>query len=145
MSIYEMLRAKWIAAGVAVNDPATPVALDRFEKKHHIPLPCEFKDYLLTVNGMQDGQVDEDLVSFLSLEAIDQGANCKEISATELEMVVAEFSIYSHCYVLRVSRSRDRSPVFVTDGEHEKEIAGSFNDFVNQYLSNPARIAHCWT
>jgi hypothetical protein len=84
MSIYEMLRAKWIAAGVAVNDPITPAALDRFEKKHRIPLLCEFKDYLFTVNGMQDGQVDEDLVSFLSLEAIDQGANCKEISTTEL-------------------------------------------------------------
>jgi cell wall assembly regulator SMI1 len=144
MSSYEMLRVKWMEAGVAVNDPASPAALDRFEKKYHISLPSEFKDYLLTVNGMQDGQVDKDLVSFLSLEAIDQGTNCKEISATELEMVVADFSIYSHFYVLRVSRSRDRSPVFVTDGEHEKEIAGSFKDFVNHYLSNPTWIAHCW-
>ena len=145
MSIYQLLRARWLEAGIAVNDPVTQAALDHFEEKHHVSLPGEFKHYLLTVNGMQDGQVDEDLVSFLSLEAIDQEANCKEISANEVEMVVAEFSIYSHCYVLRVSRSGERSPIFVTDGENEKQIAPSFKDFVNVYLANPARVAHCWT
>jgi hypothetical protein len=144
MSIYEMLRAKWLEAGIAVKDAVAPAALDRFEKKHRVSLPSEFRDFLLTVNGMQDGQVDEDLISFLSLEAIDQEANCKEISANEVELVIAEYCIYSHTYVMRISRSGDRSPVLVTDGEHEKLIAASFKDFLSQYLANPAKMAHCW-
>jgi hypothetical protein len=93
---------------------------------------------------MQDGQVDEDLISFLSLEAIDQEGNWKEISGNEVELVIAEYSIYSHTYVMRITRSGDRSPVFVTDGEYEKPIAASFRDFLNQYLANPAGVAHCW-
>lgn len=145
MSIYEMLRAKWLEAGIAVQDGIAPAALDRLEKKRQISLPSEFKDYLLTVNGMQDGQVDEDLISFLSLETIDQEANYKEISGNEAELVIAEYSIYSHTYVMRISRNGDRSPVFVTDGEHEKRIAASFKDFLSEYLANPARVAHCWT
>jgi hypothetical protein len=33
MSIYEMLKAKWSEAGIAVNDAVAAAALDRFEKK----------------------------------------------------------------------------------------------------------------
>jgi len=144
MSIYERLKAKWLEAGIAGKDAVAPATLDRFEKKRRVLLPSEFKDYLLRVNGMQEGQVDEDLISFLSLERIDQDANCKEISTNEVELVIAEYSIYSHTYVMRISRSDDRSPIFVTDGEHERPIAASFKDFLSQYLANPSRVAQCW-
>ncbi len=59
-------------------------------------------------------------------------------------MIVAEFSMYCHWYVLQASRSGNASVVLVTDGEREKQIANSFEDFVNQYLSNPGGVAYSW-
>jgi hypothetical protein len=118
--------------------------LERFEEKHHVFLPIAFKEYLLTVNGMKEGQTDENLISVLPLQAMDREANYKEISANWVEMIIAEFCIYSHLYVLRTSRSGDRCAVFATDGKHEKQLASSFEDFVRLYLSSPARMAHCW-
>jgi cell wall assembly regulator SMI1 len=144
MSIYQLLRARWLDAGIAVNEGVTQAALDRFEESRHASLPSGFKEYLLTINGMTEGQTDENLVSFLSLETIDQETNFKEISGNRRDMIFAEFSLYCHWYILRTSTSGDPAVVVVTNGDQEKQIATSFEDFVNQYLSSPVRVAHCW-
>ena len=144
MSIYQQLRGRWLEAGIGINDGVTQAALDRFQEKRHVSLPSAFQDYVLTVNGMKEGQTDENLVSFLSLETIDQEANFKDISSKQVEIIVAEFSMYCHWYVLRTSRSGDLSLVVVTNGDLEKPIAASFEEFLNQYLSSPAGVAYCW-
>lgn len=145
MSIFERLRAKWAEAGLRPKHGVDQETLDCFERNHKIALPSEFKDYLLIVNGMEEGQADEYLISFLSLEAIDDDANYEDISAYEVRMVIAEYSVYSHVYVMQSSPNGDQSIVLATDGEHETQLATSFEDFVNKYLSNPASVAHCWT
>jgi hypothetical protein len=139
-----MLRTKWVEAGIAVNDGITTEALDRFQEKRLVSLPSAFKEYLLTVNGMKDGQTDENLVSFLSLETIDQEPTFMVLSADFFEIIFAEFSVYSHLYVLRASRNGETAPILATDSKHEIRIASSFEDFVNLYLATPAKIAHCW-
>jgi hypothetical protein len=133
-----------LEAGIAAKDGVAPSAIDCFEEKHHVSLPAAFKAYLSTVDGMLEGQTDENLVSFLSLESIDQEANVRKVSANEIEMIVAEFSLYSHWYALRTSGSGSPSPVIVTNGNQEKQIATSFEDFLNQYLSSPTKVAYCW-
>jgi len=144
MSIYEMLRARWLEAGIEVNEGVPQGVLDRFEQKHRVSLPRDFREYLLTVNGMKPGQTDENLVSFLALEVIDQTDNVKELSADLVELVFAEFCIYSHSYVLRTPRSGEGCVVIATDGKHEKQIAESFEQFIRQYLDDPVKIAYCW-
>lgn len=145
MSVFERLRARWVEAGLRPKPGVSQETLDRFENKRKIVLPSGFKRYLLTVNGMEEGQTDEDLISFLSLEAIDQDANFKWVSASGVRMVVAEYCVYSHLYVLQCSQCGDRSSVLATDGRQEVQLATSFEDFVDKYLSNPTGIAHCWT
>jgi hypothetical protein len=145
LTIYELVWAKWLEAGILINEGVTQAGINHFEETHNLSLPRAFRDYLFTTNGMKDGQVDENLICFLSLEAIGQEANYRDISGSEVEMVVAEFLMYSHWYVLRASRRADRSFVLVTNGEQEKQIADSFEDFLSQYLANPVRVAHCWT
>src|SRR5437660_12927914 len=112
MSIYEDLRTRWVEAGIPVNDGVPRVVLDQFEEKHNVSLPVDFKHYLQVVNGMEEGQVDEHLLSFLSLEAIDKEINHKEFATSEVSLVVAEYSIFAHWYVLGFSRCVDRSLVF---------------------------------
>lgn len=143
MSVYERLKAKWLETGVPVNDGISQVTIDRFEHKNSIALPSTFKEYLLVVNGMKNGQTDENLVSFLSLDAIDQEARY-EISASEVDVIFAEFSIYSHYYVLRIKRSGEQVAILAADGEHEKQIADSFEGFVSSYLADPSKMAYCW-
>jgi hypothetical protein len=144
MSIYQILRKRWLEASIAVNDPVSQAALDRFEEQYRLTLPGDFKEYLLTVNGMQGGQTDAELISFLSLEALDQDAEQNVLVGDDVEITIAEYCIYAHYYVMRASRNGERSPVFVTDGEHRKQIAPSFHQFVSQYLTSPDKVAYCW-
>jgi hypothetical protein len=144
MSTYDRLRARWLESGIRPKPGVSREALNAFENEHRIRLPSAFKEYLVTANGMEEGQTDENMISFLSLQAINQKANYKEISTLEVDMVVAEYCIYSHMYVLRCSRNGDRSCILATDGEHEVQLATCFEDFVNNYLSSPASVTHCW-
>ena len=67
MTIYERLRNTWIAAGIEVNDGATRDEIEEFEARHNVTLSRMFTDYLSVVAGMKDGEVDEEMMSFLSL------------------------------------------------------------------------------
>jgi hypothetical protein len=134
----------WLDAGILFNEGMERPIIERFEARHGITLPSEFKEYLMTVNGMKNGQVDEHLISFLSLEDIDQQSNVKQVVPNEIDLTVAEYSLYAHWYVMRVTRNADRCCVLASDDEHEKPIAGSFQDFVETYLSNPSKVANCW-
>jgi hypothetical protein len=145
MSVYERLRSRWLEDGIHFNEGVSEAMIYQFERRHNISLPKGIKQYLLTTNGMSEGEVDENLVSFLSLESMDHEPNHKAISANEIEITIADFSLMSHLYVLRTTPKGDRSPVFATDREHEKQIAATFEEFLNQYLSSPRTVAHCWT
>jgi hypothetical protein len=145
MSIFNKLRDRWIETGVSINRGKSAEEVYDFEVKHGVALPRSFKEYLETVDGMSDGQTDEDLISFLSLEMIDQEPNFKVLSGNVVELIFAEYSIYCHYYVLRSSRRGDRSVVVGTNGEMEKHIADSFDNFIKLYLSNPTGIANFWS
>jgi hypothetical protein len=145
METYQRLRAKWLENGIPVNQGIAQGSIECFEQKHGITLPHAFKEYLLTIDGMKKGQVDEELVSFLPLDAIDQESNYREISGEQVDLIFAEYSIFCHWYVLRATRTGDQSGVFAADGEHEKQIARTFEEFVVSYLSSPSKVARCWT
>lgn len=145
MTIFKILRDKWIEDGLSINPGKSSEDVCHFEEKHGVALPRSFKEYLETVNGMPEGETDENLISFLSLELIDQEPNFKVLSGNVVELIFAEYSIYCHCYVLRSSRRGDRSVVVGTSGEMEKHIADSFDNFIKLYLSNPTGIANFWS
>ena len=144
-TLYQRLRDTWLASGVSTNSCTSLSKLEDVEKKHHIQLPSQFRNYMLTSNGMTDGQIDRSLISFLSLDAID-----REMAATvgnsedSVDIPFAEFSIYSHYYALRITKDGTQLGVYAADGTNEKQLASSFDSFVELYLSNPEIIAHCW-
>lgn len=141
MTIYEQLRKRWADAA---NDGAASAALASFEKVNGLLLPTAFKEYLTTVNGMRPGLTDEDLVSFLTLDGI--GSETKEQSRPGdiIDFVFAEYSVFSHYYALRARRTGEDLGVFAADGTNQRQIATRFEEFVQRYLTSPARIAHCF-
>ena len=144
MTRYDLLRRTWLAAGVAINDGATRVAVARFEKDRHLVLPGGFREYLLTVNGMRDWKADEEGLSFFSLERIDQETNEVQTGAKAGRLVIADFLTFSHCYVLRIGEDGDDRGVWPNDGTNERLLAPTFDVFVDMYLTDPSKIANCW-
>lgn len=129
---------------IPINQGMGEEEVNCFEKKHKITLPSSFKQYIHIVNGMFNGQTDDHLISFLSLEMIEQESNIETLPGNEVELIFAEYSIYCHWYVLRFSRSGINDVVVGTNGVLEKHIADSFEDFMIKYLTNPERIAYFW-
>jgi hypothetical protein len=50
----------------------------------------------------------------------------------------------SHVYALRTTTQSKQVGVYATDGENEKAVASSFDEFLRAYLANPEEIANCW-
>lgn len=144
-TIYERLRDTWLANGVSINDGATPLALNEFEKENHIKLPVEFRDYLSISNGMVDGQTDKYLISFLSLDTINHEISSRTRQLQDsVDIAFAEYLVYSHYYTLRATENGTPLGVYVMDGTNEKLLASSFYQFIHVYLSNPRSVAYCW-
>src|SRR5262245_33675822 len=68
--LIRRLVRKWHAEGAIIRPPASQSALARFERQHRVALPPDFRAYLLICDGMEEGELDEDLFSFWSIERI---------------------------------------------------------------------------
>ena len=143
-NLYKRLGEAWLASGVSVCEGALLDSINRLEKTHAVKLPGQFRDYLLKLGGMTDGQTDDCLISFLSLEAINNELDTKPQNSNIVDITFAEYLIYSHCYVLRISEIGNQLGVYAMDGANEKKIADSFDQFIIAYLENPECIAYCW-
>jgi cell wall assembly regulator SMI1 len=140
MNVFERLRAAWLAADVQINPGADPAEIAAFESKHCVKLPLDFKDYLMLVNGMADGAADDQLISFLSLNAIDREVSQRGTPPQRCDLVFAEYLIHSHVYVIRELPFSKQASVFAADGAHERRLAGSFAEFLERYLASPEAV-----
>lgn len=145
MSIYNAMRDRWMLAGVRANKPADSAAVSRLEAKVGLVLPDDFKEYLTAVNGMEDGQVDEYFIAFHSLQTIESHRHRNWASLHVTDVVIADYSLDAHLYLLSFSASAEMPIVVVTDGVKTVELAKSFADFVRLYLSSPNLIVNCWS
>ncbi len=144
MGIYHRLAQYWRDAEVSVNPPLTCSQIAQFESRRGVKLPSDFKDCLSVVDGMQEGQTDENMMSFLSLKLLDENTQWQRSENEDVNLVFAEFLIYSHVYVLRISAGGGTSAVLARDGTHELHLADSFEQFVASYLADPEEVAYCW-
>lgn len=138
MNQFQRLRDSWIKSGIQLVEPANSTAVEEFERRRRLKLPGEFREYLTIAGGMQAGETDEQLISFLSLPMIE--AELDEHSPAPGLVIFAEYLIWSHGYAVQI----DTSTVYAQSGTSLLKIADDFSDFVAQYLDDPDRIAHCW-
>jgi hypothetical protein len=61
-----------------------------------------------------------------------------------VDIVFAEYLLFSHYYVLRATVSGQELGIYATDQSNEKKLASSFDQFLKEYLANPSAIANCW-
>ena len=140
--MFEELKRLWEQNKLKINGPLPNCEIDHFEKQHHLILPASFKQYLLVVNGMQQYESDDELISFFSLAEMSERLNSRKFNPLG-EFLFADYSIGSHGYILDLTNNKE--DVLATDyGGNHKLLATSFKSFMNLYLTNRISVANCW-
>ena len=134
------------------REGASATDLSEFESQYSVKLPTDFRQYLLTVNGMgEQGTCDNDFFSFWQLsdvrtiaeymaEYLPDGAN--DFPDSSHFFLFADHSIFCPAFAIRVSQD-DSTPNLIAsvfaggDGVEVESAFYSFTDFVEYYLRNP--------
>jgi len=93
---------------------------------------------------MDEEEVDENLIGFLTLGYIDSHPNCLRTTGDHVAIVFAEFSIWSHFYELKLKNRRWEMGIWAYDGENSTQLCASFSEFISTYLSDPRVLIDCW-
>jgi hypothetical protein len=116
---------------------------ESIEAIHHIEeslgycFPSEFVDYLQTVNGMEEGESDNDLFYFWSSELIK--SEVKEFKTAGPDSIFIGFAdriVIDSVYMIEVSKVRKVSGRVSIKKRDNQIIAPNFKVFLNNYLNN---------
>ncbi len=145
-----LLRDVWIDTGGAYFSPcqgATPEELSVFEHRHGLLLPDDVRSYLATVDGMRDGDSDDQVTSFWGLgrmKPIGDVYPCQSPHpCSRGNFVICDILIDSFWYAIRLdSASREFGRVVMWGvRDHPVTVARSFGDFVEIYLADRSSLA----
>ena len=154
-SLTEKLREYWESNHFHIRSGLPPEAIQRFEAKYNVVLPADLHEYFRAIDGMEDGDSDNELVAFLPLADIkpvpeelrtfagtpDYTSICDGLPAAPKFFVFADYMITSHVYAIRLSQDPEApTPVIWICGPYWSDIAPSFSVFIEDYLTDFERV-----
>ena len=131
------LKAIWDHQRVKVGGPIVEADVDAFESNYNINLPTDFREYLIALNGMQDGVSDENLTRFWQLREIQQfiDDDTENNPAVVNYYVFADYCLNIFLYAIKLLPAESCSgQIYILGGETHVLIAETFTDFVSLYL-----------
>jgi hypothetical protein len=152
-TLAERLRDRWLSRGIQVRRGVLPEEIRAFESRNGVALPPDMRDFFLTVDGMEPGHSDEDLLEFLHLGDImgvseelagyrgvpDYGNIVNTLPNADQYFVIADYMCTFYVFAIRLSWDRsDEAPVVLIFGESHTRIAGSFTEIGEKYLGGGA-------
>ncbi|HEU4386565.1 MAG TPA: SMI1/KNR4 family protein [Blastocatellia bacterium] len=153
--LTENLKNYWSSIGTTTRSGVDPTSIASFESRYNVRFPEDFRDYITTIDGIEDGNWDDEMISFWPLhcvksvpEALTPFAGIPDYSriANRLRdassyFVFADFLIWSHVYAIRLgTRGSDKNNILWICGSKYYSVAESFSDFLQMYLDNPESI-----
>jgi hypothetical protein len=144
--LIDRLTNHWLANNVRIK---SGVPLDQ------IDLPPDFRGYFAAIDGMEQGETDSEMFSFLPLHSIkpipediaqfggtpDYTEIMKTLPDPDRWFVFVDYLLYSAVYAIRLSAPTESTPVlWVGSGRHHRVVASSFSGFVEIYLTNPHNL-----
>ena len=69
-TLPEKLRDRWVEMGVPVRPGVSWEEVRAFESRCGVRLPPDLRDFYMTVDGMESGESDPDMLEFLHLAAV---------------------------------------------------------------------------
>ena len=152
MNAVGRLKAHWTAQGVTLRSGVPSQKIEEFESRHQVRFPSDLREYFTAVDGMEPGQVDESMFSFLPLHSVkaipeelahfagipDYTEIMRTLPNPQHWFVIVDYLICSAVYAIRLSPGSDDAPVlWIGDGTRHHQIATSFSGFLETYLADP--------
>lgn len=149
------LKNYWDKSGVRYQSPATIKLIEQFQDQNHILLPNDVLGFYSMFNGFDDGAVDNDIISFWSLQRIkrvpdilsDYGGmpDYREIvhnlPNNDNYFVFADFLSFSHVYAVKLLPNRINSQViWISSGKDFGNVTNTFSEFISLYLVSPGNL-----
>jgi len=151
-ALVERLKGHWLEKRIRIQAGASLDQVKSFESHYQVCLPQDLRDYFTTVNGMEKGEIDEELFSFLPLQAVksipeelgqfggipDYTQITRSLPDARRWFVIVDYLICSAVYAIRLSAELESTPVmWIGDGTHYREVAPCFSGFLESYMTNP--------
>ncbi|SDX31920.1 SMI1/KNR4 family protein [Hymenobacter psychrophilus] len=144
-----LLKAAWEKAHIRAAQPASRAEIRAFERKYSVQLPKDMFDYFEQVNGMLDGEADDDLFAFYSLDQLETVADkfkdwhgvpkysdaLTTLDKPETYFVFSDFFINLEAFAIRLDDSSIfNQHVYAICGGIHQVVATSFSAFIDLYL-----------
>lgn len=154
-SLAEKLSGYWDNDHIHIRSGLPPETIQRFETKYNVVFASDLREYFLGIDGMEDGDSDNELLAFLPLADVkpvpdelasfagipDYSSICDGLPRAPRCVVFADYMIRSHVYAIRLfADSAASTPVIWICGPYWSEIAPSFSAFIEDYLTDFERI-----
>lgn len=153
IDILQKTLENWNEQMIANSNVVLKLDLFDFQKNHNVELPDDLKDYFLLLNGTNE-TYDENFYAFYDLKQFSsipdfykdkQGIPNYQLLNKTLEnpfnyFVFADYHIDLFSYAIRITESKGDNAVFVLCGEEYFQIADSFSEFLELYLSNSEKL-----
>lgn len=146
-ALWNQLIAHWQANDCAACAGASAEEIENFQRHYEVVLPSSVRAYFEAANG-QCEEMGNDLFRFWPLSEVKPVSEelDSDIHTDRLDFpgyfVFADYLIWSWGYAVKIeSISEFAAPVHCLTGEkHTRQVASSFVEFIQKYLTNDESI-----
>jgi hypothetical protein len=153
--LFALIQDRWETLGTEPRIGVSATEFDSFERRHSVRLPTSVRSFYEFVNGMEEGQTDDELISFWSLARLDTvpallsdfrgipdyGAISDKLPESPSYFVFADYSIWCHIYAMRLTDDPGQpADVVWISGDLWYPLSSSFEAFLRSYAELPLNV-----
>jgi hypothetical protein len=147
ITIGDRLLAFWESLGLPARPGVSADEIAQFEARYGVVLPQDLRQYYSVVDGVDgESMVRGHPFRFWPLREVkpvseDMPEEPLHHSEFKDYFLFADYSLWACAYAVKLTKSRDnRTFVVMIGGDVPVHLAGSFEEFVQIYLGDPARL-----
>lgn len=144
-NLLKQLKYKWHIEEILFQNGLSTENIHSLEKELGYFFPKEFVSYLETVNGMAEGEADQDLFYFWGSKLIEKEfITAKHAGPDSVFIGFADRVVIDSVYMIEVSKERQASGRIAIQKKNTKIISPSFYSFLNNYLNSLGNQLSNW-
>jgi cell wall assembly regulator SMI1 len=147
VGLIDRLRRHWLQNGIKIRNGLSLQQIESFESSYAIRIPPDLRTYYATMDGMEEGETDSEMFSFLPLESVksiperlaryrEYSGITKSLTDSHCWFVTVDYVLTSMVYAVYLSSEPVNSPVRCICGNQHRIVAPSFSDFLEANLAN---------
>lgn len=135
MTLVQQLKKHCINQNLRVNEPATQLEIEQFEKNHDVKLTDILKEYFLTFNGTDEGNFCDKGFSFFALNEFKPVIDIEGIDyfKEQNSFVFSEYLLWMEGYAIQLDTDGNDLGIYEICNEKNK-VYDSFEDFINDVI-----------